>query len=204
MDNTRILVKKAQNNDLSAFEELVRLFQNRIYTLCVRLAGNHADAQDLAQEAFIRAYRALGSFRNESDFGTWLHRITVNVWLNFRRKNSVQQTVIYLDEPYTDGDGGEIRREVEAGDGDPLQLLEQDEFRGLIRAALDSLSDEHRAVLVLREIEGYSYEEVSRMLGCSLGTVKSRLSRAREVMRRTMTVMAREAGEILPAGSERR
>lgn len=204
MDNTRILVKKAQNNDLSAFEELVRLFQNRIYTLCVRLAGNHADAQDLAQEAFIRAYRALGSFRNEADFGTWLHRITVNVWLNFRRKNSVQQTVIYLDEPYTDGDGGEIRREVEAGDGDPLQLLEQDEFRGLIRAALDSLSDEHRAVLVLREIEGYSYEEVSHMLGCSLGTVKSRLSRAREVMRRTMTVMAREAGEILPAGSERR
>lgn len=204
MDNTRILVKKAQSNDLSAFEELVRLFQNRIYSLCVRLAGNHADAQDLAQEAFIRAYRALGSFRNESDFGTWLHRITVNVWLNFRRKNSVQQTVIYLDEPYTDGDGGEIRREVEAGDGDPLQLLEQDEFRGLIRAALDSLSDEHRAVLVLREIEGYSYEEVSRMLGCSLGTVKSRLSRAREVMRRTMTVMAREAGEILPAGSERR
>lgn len=204
MDNTRILVKKAQNNDLSAFEELVRLFQNRIYTLCVRLAGNHADAQDLAQEAFIRAYRALGSFRNEADFGTWLHRITVNVWLNFRRKNSVQQTVIYLDEPYTDGDGGEIRREVEAGDGDPLQLLEQDEFRGLIRAALDSLSDEHRAVLVLREIEGYSYEEVSHMLGCSLGTVKSRLSRAREVMRRTMTVMAREAGEILPASSERR
>lgn len=204
MDNTRMLVKKAQSNDLSAFEELVRLYQNRIYSLCMRLAGNHADAQDLAQEVFIRAYRALGSFRNEADFGTWLHRITVNVWLNFRRKNSVQQTVIYLDEPYADGEGGEIRREVEAGDGDPLQLLEQDEFRGLIRAALDSLSDEHRAVLVLREIEGYSYEEVSHMLGCSLGTVKSRLSRAREVMRRTMTVMAREAGEILPAGSERR
>lgn len=204
MDDIRMLVKKAQNNDLSAFEELVRLFQNRIYSLCVRLAGNHADAQDLAQEAFIRGYRALGSFRNEADFGTWLHRITVNVWLNFRRKNSAHQVVVYLDEPYQGGDGGEIRREAAAEESDPLQLLEQDEFRGLIRAALDSLSDEHRAVMVLREIEGYSYEEVSRMLGCSLGTVKSRLSRAREVMRRTVTDMAREAGEALPVGRERR
>lgn len=204
MDNIRKLVKKAQDNDLSAFEELVRLFQNRIYSLCVRLSGNHADAQDLAQESFIRAYRALDSFRNESDFGTWLHRITVNVWLNFRRKNSGHQAVVYLDDPYVGEYGGEIRREVEAGEGNPLQELEDKEFRGLIRAALDSLSDEQRAVLVLREIEGYSYEEVSRLLGCSLGTVKSRLSRAREVMRRTMTDMAREAGEALPAGRERR
>lgn len=199
MSDTRMLVKKAQNNDLSAFEELVRLFQNRIYSLCMRLTGNHADAQDLAQEAFIRAYRALGSFRNEADFGTWLHRITVNAWSNFRRSSS-RQTVVYLDEPYQGGDGGEIKREAEAEEGNPLQELEEKEFRSLIRAALDSLSYEHRAVLVLRDIEGYSYEEVSRALGCSLGTVKSRLSRAREVMRRTMTVMAREAGEVLPAG----
>lgn len=195
MDDIKMLVKKAQNNDLSAFEELVCLFQNRIFSLCLRLAGNHADAQDLAQEAFIRAYRALGSFRNEADFGTWLHRITVNVWLNLRRKNSGRQAVVYLDEPYTDGDGGEVRREIAGGDGDPLQMLEEKEYRGLVRTALGTLSEEHRAVLVLREIEGYSYEEVSQMLNCSLGTVKSRLSRARDVMRRRMTDLAREAGE---------
>jgi RNA polymerase sigma-70 factor (ECF subfamily) len=75
VDDTRVLVKKAQNNDLSAFEELVRLYQNKVYALCVHLTGNHADAQDLAQEAFIRAYRAVGRFRNEADFGTWMHRI---------------------------------------------------------------------------------------------------------------------------------
>lgn len=204
MNDTRALVRKAQNNDLSSFEELVRLYQNRVYALCVQLAGNHNDAQDLAQEAFIRAYRSLGGFRNEADFGTWMHRIAVNIWLNSRRKNNARQAILYLDEPYQDGDGGEVRREIAAEDGDPLQLLEEKEYRGLVRAALGELSEEHRAVLVLREIEGYSYEEVSQMLGCSLGTVKSRLSRAREAMRRRITDLAREAGEALPAGKERR
>ncbi len=204
MDNTRALVKKAQKNDLPAFEELVNIYQNKVFALCLHLAGNHYDAQDLAQEAFIRAYRSLGSFRNEADFGTWLHRITVNVWLNMRRKDSGRQPVIYLDEPYQGGDGGEIRRETTADGSDPLQLLEEKEYRGLVRTALAGLTEEHRAVLVLREIEGYSYEEVSQMLGCSLGTVKSRLSRAREVMRHRITELARDAGEGLPGGRGRR
>lgn len=204
MNDTRLLVKRAQNNDLSAFEELVRLYQNKVFSLCVHLSGDRDDAQDLAQEAFIRAYRAIGNFRNEADFGTWMHRITVNVWLNFRRKNSGRQT-LSLDEPYQGEGGGEIRRDVAAGaDSDPLQALEEKEFHGLVRQALALLSEEHRTVLVLREIEGYSYEEAARMLGCSLGTVKSRLSRAREVLRRIMTELAREAGETLPAGKERR
>jgi len=203
VDDTRLLVKRAQNNDLAAFEELVQLYQNKVYALCVHLAGNHADAQDLAQEALIRAYRSLGSFRNEADFGTWLHRITVNVWLNFRRKNS-GRVPLSLDDPYVDSSGGEVRREVAGSDGDPLQELEDKEFRRLVRAALDDLSGEHRAVLVLRDIEGYSYEEVSQMLGCSMGTVKSRLSRAREMMRRRMTELVREAGESLPAEWERK
>jgi len=203
VDDPRLLVKRAKENDLFAFEELVRIHQNRVYSLCLQLSGSRDDAQDLAQEAFIRAFRALGSFRNEADFGTWLHRITVNVWLNFRRKNSRVQPVS-LDEPYRGEDGDEIRREVAAVDGDPLQTLEELEFRSLIHQALDSLSEEHRAVLVLREIEGYSYEDVSRMLDCSLGTVKSRLSRAREIMKRKMTDLARETGEALPVEQERR
>jgi RNA polymerase sigma-70 factor (ECF subfamily) len=203
VNDTRLLVKRAQKNDLAAFEELVVLYQNKVYTLCVRLAGNHADAQDIAQEAFINAYRALGSFRNEADFGTWLHRITVNAWLNFQRKNSGRQPVS-LDETHLDESGSVMQREVAALDGDPLQELEEKEFRGLVRAVLNDLTEEHRAVLVLREIEGYSYEEVAQMLGCSLGTVKSRLNRAREVMRRRMIALARETGESLPAEWERR
>ncbi len=203
MDDTRILVKKAQNHDLSAFEELVRLYQNKVYALCIQLTSNHADAQDLAQESLIRAYRALGSFRNEADFGTWLHRITVNVWLNFKRKNTGRH-IIYLDDPYRGENGGEVRREVAAENGDPFQALADKEFRNLVRSAINCLSDDHRAVLVLREVEGYSYEEVSQMLGCSLGTVKSRLNRAREIMRQKMTSLAKESGEGFLAGRERR
>lgn len=203
LDETGLLVKRAKEKDLYAFEDLVRIHQNRIYALCLHLSGSRDDAQDLAQEAFIRAYRALGTFRNEADFGTWLHRITVNVCLNYRRKNGGLPP-LSLDEPYRGDDGGELRREVAAEGGDPLQALEDKEFRDVVRVALNSLSEEHRAVLVLREVEGYSYEEVARLLGCSLGTVKSRLNRAREVMRRKMTELARETGEALPAGKERR
>jgi RNA polymerase sigma-70 factor (ECF subfamily) len=203
VNETRLLVKRAQKNDLAAFEELVVLYQHKVYTLGVRLAGNHADAQDIAQEAFIKAYRALGSFRNEADFGTWLHRITVNAWLNFKRKDSGRQP-LSLDETLVDESGSVMRREVAAPDGGPLQELEEKEFRGLVRAALDNLTEEHRAVLVLREIEGYSYEETARMLGCSLGTVKSRLNRAREAMRRRMIELAKAAGESIPGDWEKR
>lgn len=202
MQDTRTLVRKAQSNDMNAFEELVGMYQNRVYSLCHHLAGNRDDAQDLAQEAFIRAYKALGSFRNEADFGTWLHRITLNVWLNIKRKNS--HKIVSLDEPYDSGDGSSMQREVAALDGDPLEALEEKEFRGLVRSTLNTLSEEHRTVLVLREIEGYSYEEVSHMLGCSLGTVKSRLSRAREVLRREMTELGRQANRDVAAARERR
>jgi RNA polymerase sigma-70 factor (ECF subfamily) len=203
VNDTRLLVKRAQKNDLAAFEELVALYQNKVYTHCVRLAGNHADAQDIAQEAFIKAYRALGSFRNEADFGTWLHRITVNSWLNFKRKDS-GRLPLSLDEVYQDESGSVMQREAAAANGDPLQKLEEKEFRALVRTALNELTEEHRAVLVLRDIEGYSYEEAARMLGCSLGTVKSRLNRAREVMRRRMIELAKDAGESIPGGWEKR
>ncbi len=199
MDKTRQLVLKAKNNDTNAFEELVLMYQNKVYALCLNISGSREDAQDMAQETLIRAYRALGSFRNEADFGTWLHRIAVNVCLNHKRKNGGVQT-LSIDEPYSDvNSGSEMQREVPAKVGDPLQALEEKEFNSLVRLALGSLSREHRAVLVLREMEGYSYEEVSRMLKCSLGTVKSRISRAREVMRRKITDLAREAGETLSA-----
>lgn len=202
MHDTRALVKKAQLNDLHAFDELVRLYQKKVYNLCYHFTGNHDDAQDLAQEAFIRAYKALGSFRNEADFGTWLHRITLNVWLNIKRKNTRQ--TVSLDEPYDSDNGSSIQREVAASSGDPLEALEEKEFRGLVRSALNTLSGEHRAVLVLREIEGYSYEEIANLLGCSLGTVKSRISRAREVLRRAMMELGQQAKEDVAATRERR
>ena len=191
-DETGGLIARAQAHDVIAFEELVRTYQNRVYGLCRQLTGNGHDAEDLAQEAFIRAYRAIGNFRHEADFGTWLHRITVNVWLNSRRKKSNEQVVISLDETYREDDGGGSRHDVPDSSADPQLALETGELRELVRQALLALSEEHRAVLVLREMEGYSYEEVAAMLGCTLGTVKSRLNRARLAMKRMVIEMSRE------------
>lgn len=189
MEKAKALIKRAQKGDTRAFEELVVLYQHKVYTLCYHLAGNHADAEDLAQDVFIRAYGALGSFRNEADFGTWLHRITVNVWLNARRR---QPQVVSLDNPVQTEDG-ELPRVVATDDPAPEQTLELLELRVRVRRALEELSPEHRAVLILREMHGYSYEEISRILACNVGTVRSRLSRARQALRERLAAM--EAAE---------
>jgi RNA polymerase sigma-70 factor (ECF subfamily) len=194
-EETGILVNRAKTGDLAAFEELVLLYQSKVYGLCRQLTNHSEDAQDLAQEAFIRAFRAIGSFRGEADFGTWLHRVTVNIWLNQKRKLSSKQTVVSLDETYRDDEGGSPRHEVADDSADPQLALESKELQVLVRMALLDLSEEHRAVLVLREMEGYSYEEVAQMLDCTLGTVKSRLNRARNAIRRRIIEIAREQGE---------
>jgi len=185
------LVRRAQKKDLVAFEQLVLLYQDRVYVLARRLAGDPLDAEDLAQEVFIRAYRGIHAFRGEADFGTWLHRIAVNLWLNSRRKTAV--AVISLDEPVVTTEGT-MRREVPTLDGEPEKLLLDRELGEVLQQALEGLPKEQQAVLVLRELEDYTYEEIAALLSCSLGTVRSRLSRAREALRKAMTGRARELG----------
>lgn len=199
MDAVEVLIKKSQNDDLAAFEQLVNLYQNRVYSLSYQLAGNHADAQDLAQEVFIKAYLAIKGFRYEADFGTWLHRITVNLWLNFKRKQNVVP-IVSLDEPVQTPEG-EVYREVAAAGGNPEQYVEDREFGDCVRAALDELSADHKAALILRDIEGYSYEEMAAILNCSLGTVKSRLNRARQLLRQKVELIVREAEDEPRAGA---
>lgn len=187
LDKVRLLVKNSQNGDAGAFEELVILYQDRVYGLSYRLTGNAHDAQDLAQETFVKAYLGLKGFRSQADFGTWLHRITVNLWINARRR---ERPTVSLDAPVATQDGGEVQRSVAAtSEVDPAALAERAEYRTAVRAALDELSREHRAVLVLREMQGYNYEEIAQVLECSLGTVKSRLNRARKALRDKLTEM---------------
>ena len=200
MDDVRTLVRRAQGGDTAAFEQLVRQYQDKIYTLSYHLSGNQADAEDLAQEAFVKAYYALKGFRNEADFGTWLHRITVNQWINLRRR---ERPALSLDEPVQTGDG-EVQRELAAASEEPQEALERKEFQRFVRRALGEISREHRVVLVLREMQGYSYEEIARVLDCSLGTVKSRISRARTALKERVGALAREAGVALPVERERR
>lgn len=190
--DTQTLIRRAQAGDVRAFEELVILYEEKIYTLSFYLAGNHADAQDLAQEVFVKAYQGLKSFRQEADLGTWLHRITVNLWLNMQRRQKASET-FSLDDPIRTFEG-EITRVVAAADpaGDPAEALEGKELQRLVQKALLNLPEEFRTVLVLREMEGYSYEEIAAIMECSLGTVKSRLNRARQAIREKIEAELRE------------
>ena len=181
MNATDGLVKKARQGDVKAFEELVVLYQDRVYGHCCYLTGDPVDAEDLAQEAFVQAYRGIASFRLEADFGTWLHRITVNTWINHqrRRKNVI---AFSLDEPLETEDG-ELGREIAASEDGPAEHAELAEFREIFYQALKKVKPEFRAALVLREIEGYNYDDIAAILDCSLGTVKSRINRGRKALR---------------------
>ncbi|NPV28790.1 MAG: sigma-70 family RNA polymerase sigma factor [Firmicutes bacterium] len=190
--DTQALIRRARAGDVRAFEELVTLYEEKIYTLSFYLAGNHADAQDLAQEVFVKAYLGLKSFRQEADLGTWLHRIAVNLWLNMQRRQKASET-LSLDDPIRTFEG-EITRAVAAADpaGDPAEALEGKELQRLVQKALLNLPEEFRTVLVLREMEGYSYEEIAAIMECSLGTVKSRLNRARQAIREKIEAELKE------------
>jgi len=187
--DVRLLVRQAQAGDVRAFEELVTLYQDKVYNLSYYLAGNYTDAQDLAQEVFVKAYTSLGSFRQDADLGTWLHRITVNLWLNIRRRQK-NSRVFSLDDPVQTGEG-EITRTVAAVDpaGDPVEVLEIQELQERVQKALLSLPEEFRTVLVLREMEDYSYDDIAEAMQCSLGTVKSRLNRARQALKEKISSM---------------
>ena len=175
------LVSRAKQNDLEAFEELVVLYQDKLFGQCYQLTRNYDDAQDLAQEVFVRAYKGLDSFRQRADLGTWLYRIAVNTFLNSRRREP-DVPPISLDATI-DTDDGEMMRQVAATTENPLEELEQRELRALLDTGLEKLSPEFRAVLVLREFEEYTYDEIAETLDCSLGTVKSRLNRARRALK---------------------
>lgn len=184
------------NFGVENFEQLVAKYQDKVYTLSYQLTGNPTDAQDLAQEVFVKAYTGLAKFRNEADPGTWLHRITVNLYLNMKRKNK-KYHVVSLDEPVKTDDG-EVNREIAAAGNDPQEIYEEYEFKGFVKAALGEIPREYQAVLVLRELQGYNYEEIAAILGCSLGTVKSRLNRARKAMREKVLELAEETGMVIP------
>lgn len=185
--DSRLLIRQAQTGDTRAFEELVVIYQDKIITMSYYLTGNRSDAQDLAQEVFVQAYTKIRSFRQEANLGTWLHRIAINIWSNMKRRQKFSN-LVSLDDPVQTGEW-EFIRSVASDDpeGDPEEALEGKELQESVRQALRSLSEEYRIVLVLREIEGYSYEEIAKITGCSLGTVKSRMSRARQALREIIT-----------------
>ena len=171
------IIVKVHSGDADAFEALVLEHQNKVYSLALRMVGNEEDARDMAQEAFIRAFNSLGSFRGESKFSVWLYRLTSNICIDFLRGRAKRRTVSLSWED-EDGDEGEL--EIPDERFSPEAGLERSELREAVRRGLEQLTPEYREILLLREINGLSYDEIGRALNLEEGTVKSRIFRARK------------------------
>lgn len=171
------IIVKVRSGDADAFEALVLEHQNKVYSLALRMVGNEEDARDMAQEAFIRAFNSLGSFRGESKFSVWLYRLTSNICIDFLRGRAKRRTVSLSRE---DEDGYEGELEIPDERFSPEAGLERSELREAVRRGLEQLTPEYREILLLREINGLSYDEIGRALNLEEGTVKSRIFRARK------------------------
>ena len=176
------LVTRAKQGDQDAFARLVEANQNKIYSLALRMTGNPEDGADLAQEAFLKAWRSLPAFQEESSFSTWLYKLTSNLCIDFLRKEKRRKaavTTVSLDD---DGDDSPPAQ-VPDHRFTPETEVERRELRAAMSRALQNMSDEHRQILILREVEGLSYTEIADLLGLEEGTVKSRIARARISLR---------------------
>jgi RNA polymerase sigma-70 factor (ECF subfamily) len=172
------LAQQAAAGDMNAFEQLFRRHNRRVYSLCLRMTNSPTEAEDLAQEVFIQLFRKIGSFRGESAFTTWLHRLTVNhVLMHFRKKSvKLEQTT----------EEGETPVQIVAGTANPNAMPVVD--RLALEKAIGQLPPGYRTVFVLHDVEGHEHEEIARMLGCSVGTSKSQLHKARMKLRGLLTL----------------
>ena len=178
-DNDQQLVERVQKGDKSAFDLLVLKYQHRVLKLVGRFVNDAAEAQDVAQDAFLKAYRALPSFRGDSAFYTWLYRIAINTAKNTLVSNRRRPVDFDLDLQDPDQyDRHAKLKEVDTPEG----VLLTEEIREVVERAMEQLPEDLRTAIVLREIEGLSYEEIAEAMDCPVGTVRSRIFRAREAI----------------------
>jgi RNA polymerase sigma factor, sigma-70 family len=171
------LIKKAKMGDETSFESLISSCQGRAYNIALRYLKNEEDALDALQESFIKIFRHLNSFKEDSRFDTWVYRIVVNTCNDMLRKNSNQKIT---DSIYkTDEDNKESVLEIPDHSGSPEEVFDKKEKTEHIISCLEKLNQEQKEIIVLRDIHGFSYDEISEILDCSIGTVKSRINRAR-------------------------
>ena len=175
-----VLVKRVQRGDKSAFDLLVRKYQHKVVKLVLRYVRNPAEAEDIAQEAFIKAYRALPQFRGDSAFYTWMYRIAINT-----AKNSLasrDRSPIAYDLDLTDPEESHSVQARLQDPDTPEGMALTEEIRGIVNSAIDALPEELKTAIVLRELDGLSYEEIAAAMECPVGTVRSRIFRAREAI----------------------
>ena len=181
-------------DELARYEAIVQRYARHVYNIAYRLAGNEPDARDLSQEAFLRVYRALRRVEPDAPLESWLYRIVNNLYIDLLRKRP-RARIESLDAPLETA-RGELAREFPDIESSPEAMLEREQLDGAIQRALGTLSEELRLVVVLSDIEGFSYEEIATVLRVPLGTVKSRLHRARQILQQRLRpyVEARRQG----------
>jgi len=180
-----ILINRFLSQDEEGFKMLVQKYQNQVVNIVYSLTGATSDAEDIAQEVFIKVYRSLKGFQKKAEFSTWLYRITVNTTYNYLKKQRKHLLSEYLDEAIP-------------ASSKPLKELEAKETQQMINKALEALPFKFRTAVVLKEIEGLSYKEIAKTLGCRIGTVESRLFRARQMLKRILTpILEREVANEL-------
>lgn len=174
----RELVQRAKSGEGAAFDELVRRYQERIYATVYHMTSNHEDAADLAQEAFVRAFRALGSFKGESSFFTWVYRIAVNQTINFLKQRRHRGHLSLNDLDFQAENDPDLVALV--SDRTPRRDAGLRELQERLNTAMQKLSEEHRMVVTLHDIQGLKHEQIAEIMKCNIGTVRSRLHYARQ------------------------
>lgn len=177
------LIQRAKRGDHSAFEQLLLQNQDRVFSLALRMVNHREDAADLAQEAFLKAWQGLPAFQGDSAFSTWLYRLTTNVCIDFLRRQKRRQDI----EPVVSLDDEEVSWVQPADHSqDPQHRLEREEISRSVARGLEQLPEHQRVILVMRELSGLSYQEIADKLNLDLGTVKSRIARARLALRKIL------------------
>lgn len=172
----RELIARLQKRDEAAFEELIRQYEKKVYTLCFRMCGNSEDAEEAAQDAFLALWRGIDRFRQESSLSTWIYRLATNACIDTLRRRKKQSGSVSLDDEELFVDAVDTSPQ-------PQETVEHRETQKLLQEGLSALPEEYRKVIILREIEGLSYTEIAESASIELGTVKSRISRGRSLLR---------------------
>lgn len=175
------LVEESRKGNVDAFEELIKDYKRVAYNIALRILRNVEDAEDASQEALIKVYKSIQNFNMQSTFKVWMYRIVVNTCIDFKRKKNIN--VVSIDEGIDVGGDNQVYREIADDSANPDVLLEKNFNSKVINDAVNKLEDDYKAIIILRDIQGFSYSEIAEILSCNLGTVKSRLNRARKSLK---------------------
>ncbi|NMA82776.1 MAG: sigma-70 family RNA polymerase sigma factor [Epulopiscium sp.] len=185
-----MLLKKVKEGNQTAFEKLILQYEKQVYNIAYRMFYNEADAKDISQEVFLRIYQKIHTFEETSKFSTWLYRITINICIDELRKRKGKETYS-IDETYKQEDG-EMTKQYKLQEQGPEEVFLQKERIEALHKGIQKLPEDYKAVIILRDLQNFSYQEIADILSCSLGTVKSRISRGRIQLKNILLEQTRE------------